>query len=244
MHTVGQVEREAAGRFPGEHAAQDATVPGLHGVGFVPADDGRAWGEDVVHNRLLRAAKFRGEIRPDGEANIVCLVAGGAVLTENLLPSRWIALGDERIGVLPEFSCVGGAQLCERLFRPLGQAVIGLKQGGSLDGSQHCGRQLTILQRTDDGREIVLSRERRLEDGPAHGRGGAGVGGKQAGRDGRIVFAGQTIHRGQAMLDRFLEIGHLFQGCGQAGLAILLRLEFHQPNQVGGDTSQLGVSLG
>ena len=115
------VEREAAGRFPGEHAAQDATVPGLHGVGFVPADDGRAWGEDIVHNRLLRAAKFRGEIRPDGEANIVCLVAGGAVLTENLLPSRWIALGDERIGVLPEFTCVGGTQLCERLFRPLGR---------------------------------------------------------------------------------------------------------------------------
>ena len=65
--------------------------------------------------------------------------------------------------------------------------------------------------------EIVLSRERRLEDGPAHGRGGAGVGGKQAGRDRRIIFAGQTIHRGQAMLDRFLEIGHLFQGCRPSG---------------------------
>ena len=40
-----------------------------------------------MHDRFFRAAKFRGEIRPNGEANIVCLVAGGAMLAENLLSS-------------------------------------------------------------------------------------------------------------------------------------------------------------
>ena len=123
-----------------------------------------------MHDGLLCAAKFRGEIRAYCEADIVRLMAGSTVLAENLLTGKSVAFAGQGIGELFDRIRLGGPYFCEYGFRPLGQTATGLLQCGSLNGTQDRWWQLLFFQGSDNGWEIIFPRKHRIEDGSANGR--------------------------------------------------------------------------
>jgi hypothetical protein len=124
-------EGDAGRRLGGQDAAEDAAAARVHRVSPVAGDNGAARVEHVHQKRFIRPVLDRSQVRSDGVADAVELVALRALFLEHL--PTFLAVAGESQGRLVLFEdalavVAGDARGKKRLRPPADRGVLVLQQ--------------------------------------------------------------------------------------------------------------------